>query len=58
MKQKWKIAFVIVLALTVLLGIQCYAITDSDVQAAVDASSKESVSGNIFIWFLCAIAFM
>ena len=31
------------------------AISESDVQAQVDAVGKEAVSGNVFIWFLCAI---
>lgn len=44
--------------LCVLFAVNCYAITDAEVQAAVDAGSKESVSGNLFIWFLSAIAFM
>lgn len=40
------------------ISISCFAITESDVQMAVESSSKETVSGNIFVWFLCAIAFM
>lgn len=35
-----------------------FAITESDVQAQVDASSKEAVAGNVLVWFLCAIAFL
>ena len=27
-------------------------------QAQVDAVGKEAVSGNVFIWFLCAIGFL
>ena len=34
------------------------AISESDVQAQVDAVGKEAVSGNVFIWFLCAIGFL
>ena len=33
-------------------------ISESDVQAQVDAVGKEAVSGNVFIWFLCAIGFL
>lgn len=40
------------------ISVTCYAVTDAEVKAAVDASSKEAVSGNLFVWFLCAIAFM
>jgi len=41
-----------------LASTQVFAITDADVQAAIAASSKEAVSGSVFIWFLCAIAFL
>nr|WP_296467404.1 hypothetical protein [uncultured Acetatifactor sp.] len=34
------------------------AISEADVQAKVEASGKESVTGNVLIWFLCAIAFL
>lgn len=34
------------------------AISESDVQAQVDTLGKEAVSGNVFIWFLCAIGFL
>ena len=34
------------------------AISESDVQAQVDAVGKEAVSGNVLIWFLCAIGFL
>lgn len=37
---------------------QAFAITESDVQAQVDASGKEAVAGNVLVWFLCAIAFL
>lgn len=35
-----------------------FAISEADVQAKVEASGKESVTGNVLIWFLCAIAFL
>ena len=35
-----------------------FAISEADVQAKVETSGKESVSGNVLIWFLCAIAFL
>ncbi len=35
-----------------------FAISESDVQSQVDAVGKEGVSGNVLIWFLCAIAFL
>lgn len=35
-----------------------FAFSESDVQAQVDAVGKEAVTGNVLIWFLCAIAFL
>ena len=32
--------------------------TEGEVQSQVAAQGKEKVTGNIFIWFLCAIAFL
>lgn len=58
MKKTIKRTAVLTILLCAVFALNCYAITDADVQAAVDAGSKESVSGNLFIWFLCAIAFM
>lgn len=55
-----KIIFTAIL-MVVLLCLFCqpaFALSESDVQAQVDASSKESVSGNVLIWFLCAVAFL
>lgn len=34
------------------------AIEESEVESEIAASSREEVAGNIFIWFLCAIAFL
>ena len=58
MNKKLKIVLLCTFMLCTVFAVNCYAITDADVKNAVDAGSKESVSGNLFIWFLCAIAFM
>lgn len=58
MKRKLLCIFALVLLVCLTISVNCYAVTEADVQAAVDSSSKETVSGNIFVWFLCAIAFM
>ena len=58
MNRKTRICVLTVFLITFVFAVNCYAITEADVQAAVDSSSKESVSGNLFVWFLCAIAFM
>ncbi len=56
-KRILRIGIVFIL-LTFMLSSACYAITESEVQSAVEAGGKEAVSGNLFVWFLCAIAFM
>lgn len=58
MNRKVFCIFMLVIITCVVASFNCYAVTEADVQAAVDGSSKEEVSGNILIWFLCAIAFM
>ena len=34
------------------------AVTEEEVQTQVDAVGKEAVSGNVLIWFMCAIGFL
>lgn len=41
-----------------LLSMPAYALDESEVQAHVDAVGKETVTGNLLIWFMCAIAFL
>ena len=35
-----------------------FAITEAEVEAQVNATSRETVTGNVLIWFLCAIGFL
>lgn len=58
MKRKTVRIAAILFIFVLCAGITAFAVSESDVQNAVDAGSKESVSGNLFIWFLCAIAFL
>ena len=60
MKRKNKILFVIAVTLIMvsLFSVSAFAISEGDVQAAVDKHGKDVVTGNIFVWFLCAIAFL
>ena len=60
MKKLNKILFAALLAalIAVMFCQPVFAITESDVQAQVDASSKEAVAGNVLVWFLCAVAFL
>lgn len=41
-----------------LLAVPAFAITEAEVEAQVSATSKETVTGNVLIWFLCAVAFL
>jgi len=49
---------VLVLLLTATLTLPAFAITEAEVEAQVSATSREAVTGNVLIWFLCAIAFL
>ena len=53
-KRIMKLAVLILSALCV----PALALDESEVEAAVAASSKEAVTGNVLIWFLCAVAFL
>ena len=51
--------------MAIFAGILCclsspvaFALTESEVQEQVESVGRETVSGNVFIWFLCAIAFL
>lgn len=44
--------------LAAVLCVPAFALTESEVEAQVTASGKESVTGNVLIWFLCAVAFL
>lgn len=58
MSKKLKIIILLTLVLSIVLAINCNAVTEEEVQTAIDAKGKEAVSGNFLVWFLCAIAFM
>ena len=54
---------ILIITLTVLMvsslcSITVLAVTEGEVQSQVAAQGKEKVTGNIFVWFLCAIAFL
>ena len=40
------------------LAVPAFAITESDVEAQVSSMGREAVTGNVLIWFLCAVAFL
>lgn len=62
MKFKKKLVPLLVLAICMVLfySMPVFAadLTQADVEAAVASQGKEAVTGNVFVWFLCAIAFL
>lgn len=62
MKHKKKI--ILFAALTACMVLICSMpvfaaeLTEAEVEQAVSSHGKEAVTGNVFIWFLCAIAFL
>ena len=48
----------LVLLLITALSVPAFAITEAEVEAQVSATSRETVTGNVLIWFLCAIGFL
>ncbi len=59
--KKYKRILTLVFLTALLLCLSCqtaFAFSESDAQAQVDAAGKAAVSGNVLVWFLCAIAFL
>ena len=60
MKKTKKILIMIIImtSLLCLFSLPAFALTEAEVQQQVNSQGREAVTGNIFIWFLCAIAFL
>ena len=58
MRKRFFLNCLLILALVLVMSTSAFAISESDVESAVSASGKEAVSGNVLVWFLCAIAFL
>lgn len=61
MKHKKIVIFTVLIACMVLfysMPVFAAELTEADVEQAVASKGKEAVAGNIFVWFLCAIAFL
>ena len=56
--RKLLIYTLLIAAFLTVSSVEAFALTEAEVQAQVDAVGKEAVTGNIFVWFLCAIAFL
>lgn len=58
-KVKYILTVLLLAALLIpTLCVPAFAITESEVEAQVAASGKGAVTGNVLIWFLCAVAFL
>lgn len=57
-KTRYITAIVLSALVICMLTISAFALTETEVQTQVSASGKESVAGNLFVWFLCAVAFL
>lgn len=53
---------VVVLLFVIPVALSCslpaFAVTEAEVKAAVDSQGSDAVTGNLFVWFLCAVAFL
>lgn len=62
MKHRKKIILftVLLVCMVVFCSLPVFAaeLSEADVEQAVASQGKEGVTGNVFIWFLCAIAFL
>lgn len=60
MKRKYKIliTLAVVTVMFLLCTVPAFALTESEVQDQVNSAGRESVTGNVWVWFLCAIAFL
>ena len=58
MRKRCFLNCLLILTLVIVMSTNAFAISESDVESAVSASGKEAVSGNVLVWFLCAIAFL
>lgn len=56
--RKLVIVLTCMAAMAALWALPALAVSESDVESAVAGQGKEVVSGNLFVWFLCAIAFL
>ena len=58
MKKRILSLLPLALVLAAVLCLPAFALTESEVEAQVAATSKEAVTGSVLIWFLCAVAFL
>ena len=59
-KNKIYLTLLCIIIITIIMSVNAYAsvISEDTLKAQVGARSGTEVGGNIFVWFLCAIAFL
>lgn len=57
-KKRLIIILLTVVLLCLVFTLPAAAATEQEVQNAVEEQGKEGVAGNLFIWFLCTLAFL
>lgn len=58
-KKRFFLMLILLLTLATSFTVPALAVvTEEEVTAQVEAVGREAVAGNIFIWFLCAVAFL
>lgn len=55
---RFSAVFLLLLLVTALITTSVSAITEAEIEAQVAAQGKDTVTGNVLIWFLCAVAFL
>ena len=57
-KHRFLLSMLTVIAVISCCSMEAFALTEAEVQTQVNAVGKEAVTGNILVWFLCAVAFL
>ena len=57
MRKRFFLKCLLILVLVIIMSTSAFAISESDVEAAVSASGKEAVSGNVLICFCAPLPF-
>lgn len=59
-RKQWILYTVLLVSMVLFCSMPVFAaeLTEAEVEQAVASQGKEAVTGNVFIWFLCAMAFL
>jgi hypothetical protein len=56
--KKYIVLLMAIVIISVLCTTATYAITEKEVKNAIADYGREAVSGNVLVWFMCAVAFL